>query len=718
MRKKIFTLFALLCCVIGMQAETSYELSPGTYQSTTTIDGSYQYNFKSGGKDFIITCGKDWATGSSTTAGTIKFSRNHDYVVGLPDGVSIDAIRIVGWSNADSGDKATVKINGVDDTNELPYKTESTPGDFTIEQSTPITGSFTLRFNNAQGCVKVYLISNEGGDEPDDPAVEPNATATYALAVGETHTAGEEVSVTDAAGKEIATLTFGVAGEADYKAAKADGAINGFVAYTEGNGANGKLDGTGTQYIIKPLYDGNVEVGVVLNATKAFYVIEDGTPLADYSGITTTEKYYGTYQFDVKAGCTYIVLCTGSKLGFYGFNYNYYDPDAAPVVTIAAPTFEINGTTYESGATVTDFHTGDHVTINVEEGMYIYTNWSGKTGKTKADVYKSSNTPKGQTSYVASTSTGGQRVLSVVAGDTEDASGNSSDLAYIIFEDVAPTAPAYSIEEGVVEAGTEVTISTNCADDIIYYTIDGTDPTKDNALQAVGTATVLINETTTITAFATDKTDAAQGGYSTITYTVEPLAEPLELEINEYGVTSFYDSQTSYTFPSSVTVSVVESVTGSSLVLAPIEGFIPAGCAVIIEGEANTTAELIPTPESATATVNLLRGFDEAGTTVGDDPAANYKFYALSVKNGVVGFYWLADEGGAFTSAAHKAYLALEVDESTPSTNAFFFDTVNGITQATVSDNSNNIRYNLAGQRVDASYKGVVISNGKKMINK
>lgn len=29
-----------------------------------------------------------------------------------------------------------------------------------------------------------------------------------------------------------------------------------------------------------------------------------------------------------------------------------------------------------------------------------------------------------------------------------------------------------------------------------------------------------------------------------------------------------------------------------------------------------------------------------------------------------------------------------------------------------------NVRYNLAGQRVDASYKGVIIMNGKKMINK
>ena len=30
----------------------------------------------------------------------------------------------------------------------------------------------------------------------------------------------------------------------------------------------------------------------------------------------------------------------------------------------------------------------------------------------------------------------------------------------------------------------------------------------------------------------------------------------------------------------------------------------------------------------------------------------------------------------------------------------------------------NNVRYNLAGQKVDASYKGIVIMNGKKFIQK
>jgi hypothetical protein len=67
-------------------------------------------------------------------------------------------------------------------------------------------------------------------------------------------------------------------------------------------------------------------VGVVLNAGKSFFVLEDGTALADYNGVKVDEKLYGTYKFNVAAAKTYKVYCTGSKLGFYGFNYTFTKP--------------------------------------------------------------------------------------------------------------------------------------------------------------------------------------------------------------------------------------------------------------------------------------------------------------------------------------------------------------------------------------------------------
>ena len=120
------------------------------------------------------------------------------------------------------------------------------------------------------------------------------------------------------------TLTIGVEGENDYEAPSADSHVEGYTHYTKGNGVNGKEE-SGTQYSLKPAKNGKVTVAVVLNANKAFFVTEDGTALANFDGIKVEEKYYGTYEFDVKAGKTYRVYCTGSKLGFYGFEYTVSD---------------------------------------------------------------------------------------------------------------------------------------------------------------------------------------------------------------------------------------------------------------------------------------------------------------------------------------------------------------------------------------------------------
>ena len=150
-------------------------------------------------------------------------------------------------------------------------------------------------------------------------------TASYKLQDGETHTAGDLVTVySDQSSEAVATLTFGFAGEADYNAAVSSSKVSGFSAYTSGNGANGKAAGDqGTAYIINPVYNGTVTVGVVLNASKAFYVLEDGVALNDYNGIMVESKYFGTYSFSVTAGKTYTVTAAGTKLGFYGFTYNY-----------------------------------------------------------------------------------------------------------------------------------------------------------------------------------------------------------------------------------------------------------------------------------------------------------------------------------------------------------------------------------------------------------
>lgn len=143
-------------------------------------------------------------------------------------------------------------------------------------------------------------------------AAEPDA-AVY-VAEGVSYTSGQTISDGNV------SLTFGEAGGNDFNAGVANAQVEGYTAYTSGNGTNGNKAG-GTFYTIKTEKAGKVEVAVVLNADKKFYIEEDGTALADFNGITVSEKYFGTYTFPVKAGSSYKIYCAGSKLGFYGFKF-------------------------------------------------------------------------------------------------------------------------------------------------------------------------------------------------------------------------------------------------------------------------------------------------------------------------------------------------------------------------------------------------------------
>ncbi|MDE5840251.1 MAG: hypothetical protein K2H49_04960, partial [Muribaculaceae bacterium] len=101
---------------------------------------------------------------------------------------------------------------------------------------------------------------------------------------------------------------------------------------------------TGTFYELKPAVDGKITVYVCLNANKAFFIYEDGVALSDYDGILVEAKYYGPYEFNVVGGKTYDVLCAGSKLGFFGFDYVTEGSGVAAVaVEENAPVYNAQG---------------------------------------------------------------------------------------------------------------------------------------------------------------------------------------------------------------------------------------------------------------------------------------------------------------------------------------------------------------------------------------
>lgn len=144
---------------------------------------------------------------------------------------------------------------------------------------------------------------------------------------------------------------------------------------------------------------------------------------------------------------------------------------------------------------------------------------------------------------------------------------------------------------------------------------------------------------------------------------------------------------------------------------------IPAGTGVVLKAPAGEYKFAVTTEAGLEDTDNLLFGFDEASTTVA--PAAgDYLFYLLGVDNGKVGFYWGKAKGAAFTSGAHKAYLAVPTEQASGLRGFSFDGSVVGINTIGVDMPEGNA-YDLQGRRVQQFQKnGLYIVDGKKVLAK
>ena len=94
---------------------------------------------------------------------------------------------------------------------------------------------------------------------------------------------------------------------------------------------------------------------------------------------------------------------------------------------------------------------------------------------------------------------------------------------------------------------------------------------------------------------------------------------------------------------------------------------------------------------------------------------ANGKQYVLTRKNGKLGFFKMA-EGGIIP--LNKAYI--EVDDGSAKDFIGFSEDPTTTAIANIIDMhmAEGDSYNLQGQRVDYGYRGIIIKNGKKYINK
>ena len=191
------------------------------------------------------------------------------------------------------------------------------------------------------------------------------------------------------------------------------------------------------------------------------------------------------------------------------------------------------------------------------------------------------------------------------------------------------------------------------------------------------------------------------------------------MTIGETGYATLYYSDRALTVPAGVKGYTCSLSDGSfKMNEAFAEGqTIPAGTGVLLNGNPGTYTFNVSSEAGTPVADNWLKGSDEKATTEGGE-----RYYMLSLDAnstaGSVGFYWGAPNGGAFTNGAHKAYLCVKSGVAGAKT-CYRFDgqttAIDG-TRADKPTTADGAVYNLAGQRVDRSYKGVVIKNGKKYI--
>ena len=142
---------------------------------------------------------------------------------------------------------------------------------------------------------------------------------------------------------------------------------------------------------------------------------------------------------------------------------------------------------------------------------------------------------------------------------------------------------------------------------------------------------------------------------------------------------------------------------------------LPKATAVVLEAKEGKYIFEETSKTGETDPNNALRGSDTKTTTSGGEV-----YYVFGKGSNGVGFYWKEANGKAFTTEAHKAYLVYTPSKTTNAKSFLGFDVALEIQGPTMREKVtfDGPIYNLAGQRVDKDYKGIIIVNGKKYLNR
>lgn len=184
-----------------------------------------------------------------------------------------------------------------------------------------------------------------------------------------------------------------------------------------------------------------------------------------------------------------------------------------------------------------------------------------------------------------------------------------------------------------------------------------------------------------------------------------------------------------YFMPTATEGATVSEANGDKLTfnyIYPEGSIVPPQTPLLLRGNMGDhdyfVAETIDKTSNPTAPgTNYLRGSAQDETT-STDMTGDVFYYKFSYFNGKdLGFYWGAENGGAFLNTAGKAYLVLPAPTGEAAVHGFAFDdAVTGIHTPQQHPAQEDAIYTLSGVRIKADRlpKGIYIRNGRKIIIK
>ncbi|MCQ2111881.1 MAG: hypothetical protein MJY95_00885 [Bacteroidaceae bacterium] len=167
--------------------------------------------------------------------------------------------------------------------------------------------------------------------------------------------------------------------------------------------------------------------------------------------------------------------------------------------------------------------------------------------------------------------------------------------------------------------------------------------------------------------------------------------------------------------PSGVKAYSCDAVDGETLTLTEVETTIPANTPVILEAAGGYSAATVGysnvKPDVKPELDEVTKGYLVGSYVETKAPEGSYVLQNLSEG---VKFYKVTSEDGHLLKANHS-YLNIP---ATSNVKAFAFEGTTGIIDVVPVLGNNSQAFNLAGQRVGDEFKGIVIKNGKKQLNK